>query len=896
MSSVSHKCTRKWAGLTPEKQKEVVDAAVAMSSATIIKPVKSGKRKRVQKTFTGEDAANWLISTRRAKGRKSAIAFGELLLAGNLIRDLDNTGTFQTGKRLFGFVAEDELRDPAKVSPSVRTLVFNAMLSKRELVEGWLTLKISSVSGNGSTSNSKTKTKTRFVNLHSCKFNVAHHQTKLPKHHSSSSSSSKKKKKKMRQQHKEKPQDTFTIKASSVGNQAIEITATAPTGGEMERWVAGFVHAGAEYTEQIEPQIRNAPDIYGFTAFDAAAKPVSFDAFRGKTVLITTVAPTDPQAPLQFAQLRELQAKFHSAGLRVVVFPSNQLSSAAAAAAAAGTNGQMKQSSIALLPLDMAGIQNATTAPTAKEALVIMATANVNGCGCLRLAVPPLLGYLKSSLQGSRGDYMQHTFEKYLVSHEGKPIKRIGADVAPRRLEPELREMLGISAAALLNVRRRRVPAGGGGAETRFRTAAAAAAAEDASEDAAALLNTSLRMQAAALTPSKAALSLSSSAAATSAATAASGATITPTRPTSAAGSGGGSAACNSGQPPRLRSPKGEAVSPSKFSMLKLGRGTSVPANMLSSPGGLLTPKTKALLLKSKTVASGIGLVGVVATFDPNVPPVTTPSKWRPPVHTPLTPQTGGKHGAAAAAAAAAHRGAPPSYPGKNASVAASALPATISGSTSASSFMTPNTKQPLTPSFTAATGSGSAITTSTPPAMAAIVSTPNRAVASAVVEAAALSAFASFRKLEVSKGKSLASLEFLTDIGWCIHEDEQASSSPEQSPPRQVLTPLSQNLTTQSPAFRRTGIPPWAKKYVDFDGGGVGAVGGTGGGDSANGLLLLKQPPGISQKTTLPTALSNPATQVMMVGGALVASSAHASSQSPGHAMWGGTLHGTII
>ena len=319
--------------------------------------------------------------------------------------------------------------------------------------------------------------------------------------------------------------------------------------------------------------------------------------------------------------------------------------------------------------------------------------------------------------------------------------------------------------------------------------------------------------------------------------------------------------------------------------------------------------------------------------------PVTTPSKWRPPVHTPLTPQTGGKHGAAAAAAAAAHRGAPPSYPGKNASAAASALPATISGSTSASSFMTPNTKQPLTPSFTAATGSGSAITTSTPPAMAAIVSTPNRAVASAVVEAAALSAFASFRKLEVSKGKSLASLEFLTDIGWCIHEDEQASvaygkklraqeasaaaaaaaaphgqqhaalaaaapagttplckSSPEQSPARQVLTPLSQNLTTQSPAFRRTGIPPWAKKYVDFDGGGVGAVGGTGGGDSANGLLLLKQPPGISQKTTLPTALSNPATQVMMVGGALVASSAHASSQSPGHAMWGGTLHGTII
>ena len=56
-------------------------------------------------------------------------------------------------------------------------------------------------------------------------------------------------------------------------------------------------------------------------------------------------------------------------------------------------------------------------------------------------------------MKGSRGEYVQNNFEKFLVSQEGKPIKRVGADVAPRRLEPELREMLGISAAALLNLR-----------------------------------------------------------------------------------------------------------------------------------------------------------------------------------------------------------------------------------------------------------------------------------------------------------------------------------------------------------------------------------------------------------------------------------------------------------
>lgn len=53
----------------------------------------------------------------------------------------------------------------------------------------------------------------------------------------------------------------------------------------------------------------------------------------------------------------------NSVRLRVVVFPSNQLSSAAAAAAAV-TCSKTAQSSTALLPLDMAAIQNATTAPT----------------------------------------------------------------------------------------------------------------------------------------------------------------------------------------------------------------------------------------------------------------------------------------------------------------------------------------------------------------------------------------------------------------------------------------------------------------------------------------------------------------------------------------------------
>ena len=77
---------------------------------------------------TGEDAANWLISTRLAKGRTSAIAFGELLLAGNLIRDLDNTGTFQAGKRRYGFVAEDEVRNRVSTRNPFLDPIFHTVL------------------------------------------------------------------------------------------------------------------------------------------------------------------------------------------------------------------------------------------------------------------------------------------------------------------------------------------------------------------------------------------------------------------------------------------------------------------------------------------------------------------------------------------------------------------------------------------------------------------------------------------------------------------------------------------------------------------------------------------------------------------------------------------------
>ena len=155
---------------------------------------------------------------------------------------------------------------------------------------------------------------------------------------------------------------------------------------------------------------------------------------------------------------------------------------------------------------------------------------------------------------------------------------------------------------------------------------------------------------------------------------------------------------------------------------------------------------------------------------------------------------------------------------------------------------------------------------------------TPGPGVASAVLQATAMSAFASFRQLGLSKRKPLLSeLEYPADIGWIIHKDEPATTiyaaqlhaqqaeAPTAgagatlaaalhtaSPPRKVLTPLSQN----SP-FRES-IPPWAKKYEKYVGpasianvganigGGCGAnVGGGGGATPEPPPAGVQTPPG---------------------------------------------------
>jgi glutathione peroxidase-family protein len=745
-----------WYALPDHRRLAVADAAAKLftENAPLIKTksIGSKKRRRVQKTFVGKDAARWLVASGKAADMEDAVKFGELMLAGNLIRDLDEGGSFQSSsKRTYGFVVEDQDRDPAKVSPSVVTLVHQAMRPKVprcgvgkatatqapfELVEGWLKLRIGA------------KKETRrycvlarypiayvlyyynsdigaipkgFVNLQTCKFQVSHQPTR---------------------HHPTKPQDTFMIRATSgAGETSIEICATATSGFELERWIAGFIHAGAAYTEAIPPNIQNAPDIYGFTAFNAADKPVSFDAFRGKPLLIVIADAADNSgssssaatAPAgskkQFEELAKLAAKWKDSGLCICIFPGTQLMLASNSRANSSSSSGAVRAAAPIIHTNTstAGKNNGKdgTGSSVGSNLITMASCNFNGCGCPRLAVPSVLAYAKSNMPGPCGTWVAANFEKFLFDSDGKPVQRFAAHApmgVASDLNSEIRRLVGPIMLAT-----------GPNTPTTSQLMISEEEGDDEGEEETATAEDALP--------------------------------------------GPGHAAVQSTAPAAGPPP---VILGRKVRTPQLNRGNTVPANLMGGGASTVHAKPRTpLLRKGKTIAAGIAdsmhrHPPKPAYIDPSVKyftvggagpfprsPITTPTSFRPPPHTPLTPQT---------PTPAAGR-APPGYSGA-----------------AAHAGKTPTPGQEPPPYIGSATKrSGSYMDTvgSSPPPPSSPAGAPpphDLEITAAVIRAAASSAFASLQQFSASASYAgmaadLGSqLEYTDDIGWCVHEDEAPS------------------------------------------------------------------------------------------------------------------------
>lgn len=63
--------------------------------------------------------------------------------------------------------------------------------------------------------------------------------------------------------------------------------------------------------------------LYDFTLPDAQNRPVSFEQYRGKVLLIVNTATRCGLTP-QYRELQDLYARFHAQGLEILDFPCNQ--------------------------------------------------------------------------------------------------------------------------------------------------------------------------------------------------------------------------------------------------------------------------------------------------------------------------------------------------------------------------------------------------------------------------------------------------------------------------------------------------------------------------------------------------------------------------------------------
>lgn len=155
--------------------------------------------------------------------------------------------------------------------------------------------------------------------------------------------------------------------------------------------------------------------IYDFKAKTSKGKELDFSVFEGKVLLIVNTASKCGFTP-QFEGLEELNKKYREEGLVVVGFPCNQFGSQDP-----GSNEEI--SGFCQLNYGVS--------------FQIMEKVNVNGDDAA-----PIFKYLKKAAGGFITDSIKWNFTKFLISRDGKTIRRYAPITTPKKLEKDIVEML----------------------------------------------------------------------------------------------------------------------------------------------------------------------------------------------------------------------------------------------------------------------------------------------------------------------------------------------------------------------------------------------------------------------------------------------------------------------
>lgn len=155
--------------------------------------------------------------------------------------------------------------------------------------------------------------------------------------------------------------------------------------------------------------------IYDFTVKNAKGVDVPMADFKGKVLLIVNTA-TDCGFTPQYEGLQGLYLKYRDKGFEILDFPCNQFGKQAP-----GTEAEIQS---------FCTLKYRTTFP-------LFAKVDVNGEN-----QAPLFEYLKNQKGGVLGKDIKWNFTKFLVSRDGKVVKRYGSIVKPEKIEKDILRLL----------------------------------------------------------------------------------------------------------------------------------------------------------------------------------------------------------------------------------------------------------------------------------------------------------------------------------------------------------------------------------------------------------------------------------------------------------------------
>ena len=156
--------------------------------------------------------------------------------------------------------------------------------------------------------------------------------------------------------------------------------------------------------------------LYDFTVQDIDSKEISLSKYKGDVLLIVNVASECGFTP-QYEGLEKLYEEFKDKGFMVLGFPSNQFLSQEP-----GTNKEIKF----------------FCQGTYDVHFDMFAKIDVNGDN-----TAPLYNYLKTMQGGFLGfDAIKWNFTKFLISRDGRVVKRYGPSTKPEDIKDDIVKLL----------------------------------------------------------------------------------------------------------------------------------------------------------------------------------------------------------------------------------------------------------------------------------------------------------------------------------------------------------------------------------------------------------------------------------------------------------------------